>query len=216
MSNTNTGTHRTKRSAAYAGFTLVELVVVLGVILLLSAIAVPMVQGYLEDGRRARAQAELKSFGAAVMSMYKDTGKYPVLDKSGKHTLRVVCTGEKPKSNPFKNNSAWNQWLTSNYGDSLDNHLFRNSPGGKRNGYATTGERQWRGPYVSDATPLDPWGRPYVAMVLSSHSTHKSNYRKLIFLSAGENGIIETSANCTLKTEIEGDDIGFTIATRKD
>lgn len=204
-----------KRARAYAGFTLVELVVVLGVVLLLAAIAVPMVQGYLEDGRRARAQAELKSFSAAILSMYKDTGQYPVLDKSGKSTIRVVCTGPKPKSNPFKNNSAWNQWLTGNTGDTLDNHLMANSPGGKKNVYATKGDRQWRGPYVSDKTPLDPWGRPYVAMVLSSFSTHKTNYRKIIFLSAGENGIVETSSNCRADTEISGDDIGLVIATRK-
>ena len=36
------------------GFTLVEVIVVLSVVLLLTGIAVPMLSSYMEDGRRAR------------------------------------------------------------------------------------------------------------------------------------------------------------------
>ena len=42
------------------GFTLVEVIVVLSVILLLTGIAVPMLSSYMEDARRARAEAECK------------------------------------------------------------------------------------------------------------------------------------------------------------
>lgn len=204
-----------RKSRAYAGFTLVELVVVLGVVLLLAAIAVPMVQGYLEDGREARARAEIKSFAASITSFYKDVGVYPTYNSAGKQNVRVICTGPKPTKNPFSNNSAWNSWLTSGYGDTLDNHLLANKPGGKKNGYATTGERRWKGPYVADKTPTDPWGRPYVAMIYSTHSTHKTNWKKMIFLSAGPNGQIDTSSNCRIDTEVSGDDIGMVISTRK-
>jgi protein-tyrosine-phosphatase len=43
-------------------------------VLLLTGIAVPMLSSYMEDGRRARAQAEAKVVGAAVMSFYMDLG----------------------------------------------------------------------------------------------------------------------------------------------
>jgi len=57
-----------KQGRSQRGFTLVEVIVVLSVVLLLTGIAVPMLSSYMEDGRRARAEAECKVVGAAIMS----------------------------------------------------------------------------------------------------------------------------------------------------
>lgn len=199
-------------------FTLVEVVVVLGVILLLAAIAVPLVSSYLEDGRRSRASAETKLYAASLLNMYKDTGIYPVRDSKGNTALRVLCTGSaRPKSNPFLNKTNWSTWLTNAaYGDTMDNHLVANKPGGSTKGaYPTTGNAQWRGPYLPGGTQVDPWGRPYVCMVYSFHSADKKNYKRVIMLSAGPDGRVDTSPNCTDTTDIAGDDIGIILHQRR-
>src|SRR5439155_11006492 len=69
--------------AGTAGFTLVEVIVVLAVVLLLTGIAVPMISGYMEDGRRARAEAEVKLIAAEISSFYKDVGVWPARSSTG-------------------------------------------------------------------------------------------------------------------------------------
>ena len=200
------------------GFTLAEVVVVLGVILLLAGIAIPMVEGYIEDAQRTRAKSETKMLGAAVMNFYKDVGVYPARNTSGQdNRLRVLGTGPSvPASNPFTNGSSWSSWfLNASFGDTFDNHLLRNTPQGSSGAaYSTTGEARWRGPYLADTAPLDPWGRPYMVMVMSFWSSHATNFKKAIILSAGPNGQIETPANCSDTAEISGDDVGLVLARR--
>jgi prepilin-type N-terminal cleavage/methylation domain-containing protein len=200
------------------GFTLVEVVVVLGVVLLLAGIAVPLVNGYIEDSQRGRARYETRMLGAAIMSMYKDTAQYCSRNSAGTdNTLRVLGSGDsKPSSNPFLNNSAWNTWFLSGaYGDTMDNHLISNTPQDSEDAaYPETGEFQWRGPYLADSAPLDPWGRPYLAMVYSFHSDHATNWKKAIILSAGPDGQVDTSPSCSATTDITGDDIGFVLSQR--
>lgn len=202
-----------------AGFTLVEVIVVLAVILLLAGIAVPMVDSYIKDAQRARAKSEVKVLGAAIMSFYKDLGVYPGRNSSGTdNTLRVLGSGAAlPASNPFTNSTTWNSWLlNASYGDTFDNHLIENTPqGAAAQAYPTTGERRWYGPYLADTAPLDPWGRPYVIMLLSFFSTDATNYKKAIILSAGPDGAISTAPTTTATTEISGDDIGLVLSRRQ-
>ncbi|MGE3174645.1 MAG: type II secretion system protein GspG [Planctomycetota bacterium] len=207
------------RSAATAGFTLVEVIVVLAVVLLLTGIAVPMISGYMDDGRRARAEAELKVLASAVTSFYKDVGVWPARSSAGtNNTLYVLCTGTTvPTTNQFSNNNALNRWLMDGtHGDTLDNHLLSNTPGGATGGaYPTTGAVRWRGPYTAGSSPLDPWGRPYLVTVRSGTSTSTSNYKRLYVLSAGPNGRIDTVANLTATTDLAGDDLGVIISQRQ-
>ncbi len=204
--------------AGKGGFTLVEVVVVLGVILLLAGIAVPLVNGYIEDSQRGRAKSEVKMLGASVMSMYKDVSVIPARNSAGTdNRLRVLGTGATvPTANPFLNNSAWNTWFMSGtYGDTFDNQMISNTPQGTAAAaYPTTGEFQWRGPYLPDTAPLDPWGRPYVIMVRSFHDAHATNWKKVIILSAGPDGRVNTSPSCTATTNITGDDIGMVLSQR--
>lgn len=210
---------RTHNSPAHAGFTLVEIIVVLAVILLLSGIAVPLVDGYIKDAQRARAKSEVKILGAAIMSFYKDVGVYPARNPSGQdNRLIVLGTGPSvPATNPFVGGSSWSSWFrNSSNGDTFDHHLIDNAPNGQTAlAYPTTGDRAWRGPYLADTAPLDPWGRPYIAMLLSFYSTHATRYKKAIILSAGPNGRIETSAQCLSTTEIAGDDVGMVLSRRQ-
>lgn len=207
------------RRRAAAGFTLVEVIVVLAVVLLLTGIAVPMISGYMDDGRRARAEAELKVLAGAVTSFYKDVGVWPARSATGaNNVLYTLCSGPTlPTTNPFTTNNNIGRWLIDGtHGDTLDNHLLSNTPGGSAGGaYPSTGSVRWRGPYLAGGSPLDPWGRPYLVTVRAGTSTNATNYKKLYVLSAGANGAIETSANLTATTDLAGDDLGVIISLRQ-
>lgn len=197
------------------GFTLVEVIVVLSVVLLLTGIAVPMLSSYMEDGRRARAEAEAKVIGAAVMSFYKDLGVYPARNSGGTNNyVYSLLTGPTtPTTNPWNANHNWITWgMGAARGDLLINHLLRNQPQGSGSAaYATTGNIRWRGPYLNGTAPLDPWGRPYIVNVISGYYSHATNYKRLWVMSAGPNGRFDTSANATATTDITGDDIGVML-----
>jgi general secretion pathway protein G len=64
-------------STSESGFTLMELLVVLGIIALLSALVAPQVIRYLGDARTEAASAQLKNLESAVELYYLDTGTYP-------------------------------------------------------------------------------------------------------------------------------------------
>ncbi len=66
-----------KHHDGQAGFTLLELLVVLGIIALLAALVAPQVIRYLSDARSSTANAQLKNIESAVELYYLDNGRYP-------------------------------------------------------------------------------------------------------------------------------------------
>jgi general secretion pathway protein G len=65
------------RLAAKAGYTLVEMLVVLVIISLILGLVGPRVLGYLGDSRVKTARLQIESFGSALDLFYLDTGRYP-------------------------------------------------------------------------------------------------------------------------------------------
>ena len=59
------------------GFTLVEMLVVLGIIVLLAAMVAPQVIRYLGSARSETAAIQLKNIESALELYYLDTGQYP-------------------------------------------------------------------------------------------------------------------------------------------
>jgi general secretion pathway protein G len=71
--------HTKKRAMASHedGFTLVELLVVLGIIVMLAALVAPQVIRYLGQARTDTASAQLKNVESALELYYLDNGQYP-------------------------------------------------------------------------------------------------------------------------------------------
>jgi general secretion pathway protein G len=63
--------------AARAGFTLVEMLVVLVIIGLIMGLVGPRVLNYLSDARAKTAKLQIESFASALDLYFLDTGRYP-------------------------------------------------------------------------------------------------------------------------------------------
>jgi general secretion pathway protein G len=63
-----------------AGFTLMELLVVLGIIALLAALVAPQVIRYLSDARSGAAKVQVKNIESALELHYLDVGQYPSVE----------------------------------------------------------------------------------------------------------------------------------------
>lgn len=66
-----------RRPHRQGGFTLLELLVVLGILGLIAAIAVPNVLGYLGRAKTDTAAIEIENLGAALDLFRLDVGRYP-------------------------------------------------------------------------------------------------------------------------------------------
>jgi general secretion pathway protein G len=89
------------RSAAHqAGFTLVEMLVVLTIIALILGLVGPRVLNYLGESRVKTAKLQIESFGSALDLFYLDTGRYPTTSE-GLNALAQRPTGIEIWNGPY-------------------------------------------------------------------------------------------------------------------
>jgi type IV pilus assembly protein PilE len=79
------------------GYTLIELMVVVAIIGIISAIAYPSYQGYVESTYQAQAMADLKLCALALDRYYSNDFTYTNADTNG------VCTAFSPSDEPVAN-----------------------------------------------------------------------------------------------------------------
>lgn len=87
-------------STSDAGFTLVELLVVLAIIGLVAALATPQVLRYLASAKVSTTQAQLKSIGSALELYYLDAGSYPAVE-TGLQALISAPVGATAWNGPY-------------------------------------------------------------------------------------------------------------------
>lgn len=119
-------------SKSNSGFTLIEIMIVIAIVGILAAIAIPNFISYREKAMIAQAKAELKAIQLAIQDLALDTGFFPSKDNTKNVYGKIT-------------------------GDIEINNLSEDAAGLM----ATDGKYPgWDGPYLT-TTPIDPWGRNY-------------------------------------------------------
>jgi general secretion pathway protein G len=83
-----------------AGFTLVEMLVVLTIIALVLGLVGPRVLNYLGESRTKAAKLQIESFGSALDLFYLDAGRYPTTSE-GLNALAQRPTGAEVWNGPY-------------------------------------------------------------------------------------------------------------------
>jgi len=215
-----------------AGFTLIEVIVVIAVIAILAAILTPTISRNIEDSKISRTKNEVQVIAASIASLYKDVGGWPYTNADGPSggvdralgNSSTVPTGTGPNAG-----AQAARWGTYGISKSLADYLYYNNPDddtGATNqnqsgqDYPTSGDYAWRGPYVDRELFDDAWGRSYVinARYFPGNSRTSTAGHRVLILSAGSNGLWSTpfSDGVTRLTSpddsIRDDDIGHTLA----
>src|SRR6202140_130023 len=105
---TNTKTHFAKlfrswrpslrtRNRNDAGYTLLELLVVMGILAVLTAVAVPQLMGYFGKAKTQSVQLQIENIGTALELYYMKNGSYPSASVGLK--ALVEATPEAPRWN---------------------------------------------------------------------------------------------------------------------
>jgi prepilin-type N-terminal cleavage/methylation domain-containing protein len=204
-----------RRSAA--GFTLIELTVVLAVIVTLALILTPSVINFINDARVARARSDTQTLSAAIIQFYRDNGFFPQWSAAnaggpGLNASKVdllVSPGNIPTA------AIASLWTTGT-ADQLSNQLMSNTPAYTMR--TATAPFGWNGPYLSSAIGSDPWNNRYAVNIglidttQGTQTTAGATKSAVWVLSAGANGSLETPYThaITLAT-LGGDDIGLRL-----
>src|SRR5947209_3467727 len=110
-----------KPLSSTAGFTLLEIMLVVSIIILLLGTAIYKMKGNLDVAKIGRAQADVSSFGTSLISYEALGGTLP----STAQGLRALV--ERPSSDPKPR--AWVQIMTSLQKDPWNNDYYYEQPG---------------------------------------------------------------------------------------
>ena len=111
-----------RRRRGQSGVTLIEMMVVVTIIALFSALVLPKMFRRADAARVTAARAQMNGFMTALGAYKLDTSTFPTTEQ-GLQSLRV-----QPPDVPL-----------------------------------------WKGPYLPQEVPMDPWGRPYVYKYPGEH-----------------------------------------------
>jgi len=117
-----TGRAARRRRRSQAGFTLVEILVVITIIGLIMALVGPRVLNYLGESKAKAAKIQIESFSSALDLYYLDLGRYP----SSNEGLTALTRGN--------NAPGWN-------GPYLRGGVVPNDPWGHSYVYRSPGQR---------------------------------------------------------------------------
>ena len=170
------------------GFTLIEVIVVAGIIAILAGILVPMIFKEIDEAKITRASADIRSISSAMFIFRKDTGKWPVMDGTCTEAGTLLSgQGNNPSGLAAK---GFDQTGES----SFNNHLPQDVNGCYNN---------WKGPYIAIVT-ADPWGNAYESNIKDFATAGAPVW----IISGGSDGTLQTGSP---DVTVSGDDVGLRL-----
>jgi general secretion pathway protein G len=139
---------RLKRSTARrGGFTLVEMLVVLGILGLVVGLVGPRVLNYLSDSKVKAAQIQMENLASAVDLYYLDNGRYPSTEEGLVSLVRRPPTasawnGPYLKTNGVPKDPWGHDYLYRTPGQSAPYDIGSLGPEGREGGSAALSRKQ--------------------------------------------------------------------------
>jgi len=87
-----------KKKNYQAGFTLIELMVVIIILGILAGLIIPRVMGRPDEARQAKAKIQIESLESALKLYKLDSGNYPTTEQGLKALVEAPTVGELPKN----------------------------------------------------------------------------------------------------------------------
>jgi general secretion pathway protein G len=174
------------------GFTLIEVIVVAGIIAVLAGILVPLIFKEIDESKSARAKADVRSISSALIVLKKDTGQWPI--NAGCTPAVTLLHGSGPNGAILPTINAGIGW------DTTSPNTYMNYISTDDNGcWPAT----WKGPYIAWVN-ADPWGREYI----TNADQFLAAAGPIWILSAGPDGIVDTNATADI---VANDDEGLRL-----
>ena len=197
-----------------AGFTLIELILVVAVVAILAAILVPTVFSILDDSAITKGKADVKAVAGAIAKFRDDTGVFPTRDADvaglPPAEVNLLYSGTVPPgtaafSPALVGGESYNCAMATN----CETFQFPFITNSGVNAYpsATTLRKRWKGPYLSDNT-TDEFDSPYIVYVSRLRTTGPVTTERAWIVFAGQNKVYETTPG---STSAQGDDFVFLI-----
>lgn len=185
-----------KPQSKQSGFSLIELVAAVAIILVLAGVVVPAISGKVERARVARATSDLKQVADAFNTYKLDTGLWP--SNAAFSPTVTLQTDLTMLSCLYQNTYNLNNWG----GPYFDK------------GYAINGSTMWIAPSAAGTNGgiLDPWGRPYVVFYFARG--YNGSQGCISIVTKGPDGVLTTTAAQAWGGTAAGDDLVQTVTRR--
>lgn len=217
------------------GFTLIELIFVIAIIVVLASIFVPLALDKLAQANQARADSDLNTIAASLASFFTDVKHMPACDNADcnpitgnnndlkmlaiKADTSAVATTDIPAMASGVSCTGAATWdaagnLSATPGrNNAFNQLVVNNPNADATEAESGGDYSgWKGPYIAKVGN-DPWGNRYIIHVgaMEKNGVKINTGGRGWILSAGEDGVFNT---CPEASSLSGDDRGFIFVTQ--
>jgi general secretion pathway protein G len=122
------------------GFTLIELLIVVAIIGIIAAIAIPNLLNAIDRGKQKRTMADIRSIGTAVEAYSVDTNIYPTATTAAlvQPVLEPTYIKKMPMTDGWSNSLIFQQGATAGAGYTVRSYGKDNTAGVVGNGGKTT------------------------------------------------------------------------------
>lgn len=167
-----------------AGFSVTEVTTILTAMTVLSGVAAPAVNDYVEQAKMVRAQHDVRTLSVSLVRLLNDVGAERSGDRGWSAYALFVGAGAAPEAGA-RGTEGWTLPVDAATVGILDDQLITNKAGYTPR---TRGQLGWRGAYLQDPVTADPWGHRYGVNVGAMQSASLDT----VVLSAGADGIADS------------------------